>query len=110
VQMDEDNLRARIAYAQSVRTDIDRFKSMFPPLNGTQTSLPPLSWEELERQLSFLAVSPEARAAVPGRISAFRRLAPYKPPEMVLQEILVEAWLLLDAPRTDPGCEEASMS
>lgn len=110
MRIDEDNLRARIAYAQSVRMDIERFHQMFPALPGPETAMPIASWEALERQLTFLAATPERKAAVPGRISAFRKLAPYKPAEMVLQEILIEAWLLLEEAPASSDSREGAMS
>lgn len=96
LDLDEENLKARVAYALEIGAQINRFQSDFPELQGPQARMPAFTWEQLGRQLHHLVQRPELRAILPDRLSALRRMAAWKPAEMVLQEILLEAWLLLD--------------
>ena len=51
---------------------------------------------QLERQLVDLAATETQAQMARHLVSASRKLAPFKPPEMVLREILCLTWVLLD--------------
>ena len=88
--------RAAIGKALRLRREIDDFQARWPkPANGAE-SIPHFSWDELERQLSDLAATPAQKAMAQHLVSATRKLAPFKPSEMVLREILCMTWVLLD--------------
>ncbi len=70
------------------------FKTELSPRSGSQTLT--FSWDELERQLSDLAVTDRQRALVPALVSATRKQAAFKPPESVLREVLCIASVLMD--------------
>ena len=99
-RMDEKEL----ANLEWIRRESERFLERFPkPLQAT----PALSvnWETLERQLVSLAGCPAKKALVEPLLSATRKQAWCKPPEMVLREILVIAGVLQDesfTPGQDP--------
>ena len=54
------------------------------------------SWDDLQHQLTELAVTERQRGLVPSLISATRKQAPFKPPQMVLREVLCIASVLMD--------------
>jgi hypothetical protein len=91
----EDEPRKTIQTAVHLRREIDHFEAKWPPL-GTEAPMPTFSWQQLERQLVDLAATKQQAALVGPLISANRKLAAFKPPEMVLREILCLAWVLLD--------------
>ncbi len=73
--------------------------------------MPEFTWEQLERQLVDLAGTPDRSDLAAPLISALRKQAPWKPPEMLLREILCLAWTLMDEafqPGTGSG-EEGEM-
>jgi hypothetical protein len=73
--------------------------------------IPSFSWTQLERQLVDLAATPAQADMARHLVSATRKLAPFKPPEMVLREILCLTWVLLDEnfrAETEPGSSEMS--
>ncbi len=57
---------------------------------------PVFTWEQLERQLASLSGAPNRAAITPALVSGLRKQARFKPPEMVLREILCLAWTLMD--------------
>ncbi len=80
--------------ALQIRQAVERFARDWPPLLNRQP-MPVFAWSELERQLSSLA--PENLSPmVTDLVSAVRKEASPKPPEMVLREILIIAATVLD--------------
>jgi len=69
--------------------------------------MPTFSWEQLERQLVDLAATETQADMARHLVSATRKLAPFKPSEMVLREILCMTWVLLDE-NFRPEAAEAS--
>jgi len=95
--------------ALRLRREIDSFEARWPTSANVQESIPPFSWEQLERQLADLAATPTQASMARHLVSATRKLAPFKPSEMVLREILCMTWVLLDEnfkPEPDGGSAE----
>lgn len=67
------------------------------------------TWEALERQLAVLAASDRCKALAPTLVSATRKQAPFKPPELVLREVLCIASVLMDE-SFHPDGEEGGMT
>ena len=80
--------------ARQIREASTVFTQTWPPL-ATGAPMPAFAWSELERQLLDLA-PPELAPMVRDLVSAIRKEAPPKPPEMVLREILVITATVLD--------------
>jgi hypothetical protein len=89
------NRNAAIRQAFSLHEEAGRFTQEWPTISRS-TPMPAFSWEALERQLLNLAASNETAAMVPGLVSATRKLAQWKPPEMVLREILCLGSTVMD--------------
>ena len=87
-----------------IREETDEFLARFPE-PAQVTPAVALSWEALERQLSSLAGCPAKKALVQPLLSATRKQAWCKPPEMVMREILVIAGVLQDE-SFEPGAAE----
>lgn len=88
--------RAVIARAMRLRREIDEFETRWPANANREEPIPAFSWEQLERQLVDLAATPAQASMARHLVSANRKLAPFKPSEMVLREILCMTWVLLD--------------
>ncbi|MEW5684084.1 MAG: hypothetical protein AB1942_04115 [Pseudomonadota bacterium] len=88
--------RAVIGRALRLRREIDDFEAKWPALAKREEVLPGFSWTQLERQLVDLAATPAQADMAKHLVSATRKLAPFKPPEMVLREVLCLTWVLLD--------------
>jgi len=82
--------------ATFLQEDIRRFQNDWPPLNSIHDLVPTFSWSQLTRQLSSLSATPANAAMVPDLINATRKQAGFKPPEMVLREILGIACAVMD--------------
>ncbi|CAN5489675.1 hypothetical protein BH10PSE4_BH10PSE4_20740 [soil metagenome] len=80
--------------ARQIREASDAFLQTWAPLSA-QPAMPVFAWSELERQLLDLAPD-ELAPMVRDLVSALRKEAPPKPPEMVLREMLVIASTVLD--------------
>lgn len=78
-----------------IREESDEFLTRFPRPQAATPAVA-MTWEALERQLTSLAGCPERRALVQPLLSATRKQAWCKPPEMVMREILVIASVLQD--------------
>ncbi|MGR4864582.1 hypothetical protein [Caulobacter sp. LARHSG274] len=85
-----------VARALNLRADIRRFQQTWPTPNAPGELAPPFTWAQLERQLSSLAANPRAALMAPDLVGATRKQAAFKPPEMVLREILCVAGTLMD--------------
>ena len=88
--------RAVIGRALRLRREIDDFEARWPTPSARGETIPTFSWEQLERQLVDLAATETQAEMVRHLVSATRKLAPFKPSEMVLREILCMTWVLLD--------------
>ena len=88
--------RAVIGRALRLRREIDDFETRWPNSATKEETLPPFSWEQLERQLVDLAATPTQASMARHLVSGTRKLAAFKPSEMVLREILCMTWVLLD--------------
>ena len=102
-------LREALEQAFWIRAESERFQKAWPALAANQTFLPPMTWEQLERQLTDLAAPRSKAAMVPDALSALRKQAAFKPPEMVLREVLCVAWTMMDD-GFRPEFEEAEMT
>lgn len=101
--------RSVIGKALRLKREIEEFEARWPGLGRREESIPSFSWEQLERQLVDLAATPVQASMARHLVSATRKLAPFKPPEMVLREILCMTWVLLDEnfrPEGDFSSEE----
>ncbi|HEY9216715.1 MAG TPA: hypothetical protein VIO94_01600 [Phenylobacterium sp.] len=105
--------RSAIQQALQLRAEIDSFQNRWPtqePRRLEEEPMPSFSWQQLERQLFDLAATPAQADLAEHLVSATRKLSRFKPPEMVLREILCLTWVLLDE-NFRPGEEvEDSMS
>lgn len=110
--------RAVIGRALRLRREIDDFETRWPTSGPTpgptqargEEALPTFTWAQLERQLVDLAATPAQAGMARHLVSATRKLAPFKPPEMVLREILCLTWVLLDENfKPEPDLESAEM-
>ena len=88
--------RAVVGRALRLRREIDEFAARFPESEVRAEALPSFSWAQLERQLVDLAATPAQAAMAKHLVSGTQKLAPFKPTEMVLREILCMTWVLLD--------------
>jgi hypothetical protein len=88
--------RAVIGRAIRLRREIDDFEARWPSPKERDESIPTFSWTQLERQLVDLSATEQQAAMARHLVSATRKLAPFKPAEMVLREILCMTWVLLD--------------
>ena len=103
--------RAVIGRALRLRREIDDFEARWPALAKREELLPGFSWTQLERHLVGLSAPPAQADMARHLVSATRKLAPFKPPEMVLREILCLTWVLLDEnfrPEAEHGSVEMS--
>jgi hypothetical protein len=103
------NSKAAIRQAFSLHEEADRFSQAWPPMSRS-APMPTFSWEALERQLMSLAASNETATLVPGLVSATRKLAQWKPPEMVLREILCLGSTVMDRDFPPSAQEGPSMT
>jgi hypothetical protein len=100
------NLDARIAHAISRTARIEAFLARFPPPDPNQAELlPPISWEQIARQLRSLAGADFERA--PCEVEVLRASARTEPPEMFYRELLTLAWSLIDGAKPSRATEAA---
>jgi hypothetical protein len=85
-----------IGRALRLKREIDAFEARWPNSERRTETIPSLTWDQLERQLVDLAATPTQASMARHLVSATRKLAPFKPSEMVLREILCMTWVLLD--------------
>lgn len=88
--------KATIGRALRLRQEIDDFERRWPSPTPQEEPMPAFSWAQLERQLVDLAATETQAVMARHLVSATRKLARFKPPEMVLREILCLTWVLLD--------------
>jgi hypothetical protein len=99
-RMDEQDL----ANLDWIGREAESFLQQFPHPEQATPALS-VTWEALERQLASLAGCPRKKALVGPLLSATRKQAWCKPPEMVLREVLVIAGVLQDE-SFSPGPDE----
>ena len=92
--------------AITLRREVESFQSRWPETTAPSACAPGFTWDQLERQLSDLAGDPVKALMARDLVSATRKMARFKPPEMVLREILCMSWALLDEGfRPEPGSD-----
>jgi hypothetical protein len=91
-----DSQKDAIDQAISLRRDALNFHKTWPTLNSQDERVPGFTWTELERQLASLAATTQSAMMASDLVSATRKQANFKPPEMVLREILCVAGALMD--------------
>jgi hypothetical protein len=102
--------RAVIGRALRLKREIEAFEARWPNQERREELIPGFSWEQLERQLVDLAATPAQASMARHLVSATRKMAPFKPSEMVLREILCMTWVLLDENfRPDPEAGSPEM-
>ena len=99
--------RAAVGKAIRLRREIDEFEQRWPKPDSSEPPTPTFTWVQLERQLVDLAATEMQAEMARHLVSATRKLSAFKPPEMVLREILCLTWVLLDE-NFRPGVEEGS--
>jgi hypothetical protein len=93
--------------ARQIREESDAFIRRWPTLTDRPLT-PAFAWTELERQLLDLAPD-SLEPVVRDLVSALRKEASPKPPEMVLREILIVAATVLDDGFHDRWTEGTTM-
>lgn len=88
--------RAAVGRAMRVRDEVAAFERRWPTPPSHEANVPSFTWSQLERQLTDLVDSPMKAAMARDLISGLRKTSQFKPPEMVLREILCTSWALLD--------------
>ncbi len=78
-----------------LRQEVTNFQDSWPRLN-TAELLPPITWGELERQLTSLSATPAAASMVRDLVAATRKQASFKPSELVMREVLCIASAVTD--------------
>lgn len=103
--------RADVERALRLRREVEAFERRWPEYRTDQPMAPGFSWGQLERQLADLVDTPAKQAMARELVSATRKMARFKPPEMVLREILCLSWALLDESfQPEPGEGSAEMT
>jgi len=90
-----DSDSALISYVLRVREEVEKFQARWEPL-PTGEQAPSFTWDELERQLVDMAPTDLQAELVRQLILRVRTSAAWKPPEMVLREMILAAALVLD--------------
>ena len=101
-----ENLAARIAVAAEVGERRSTFETRFPPLPQTDFA-PPITWAQIERQLTFLSGTDRPR----WEVAVLQKEAAHQSAEFFLQRLLILAWAIIDdAPDTAKAMERPDMS
>lgn len=95
-QATHPGLQKAIADGRWLATEIERFESRFPPIDRSTREDLQLNWLEIERQITDLALRQCVKAMVPALVSAIRKHALLKPPELLFRELLCLASVVLD--------------
>lgn len=104
---DHATRRADVERALRLRREVEAFERRWPEYRIDQPMVPGFAWSQLERQLADLVDTPAKQAMARELVSATRKMARFKPPEMILREILCLSWALLDE-SFQPEPEEGS--
>ncbi|WP_332772171.1 hypothetical protein [Phenylobacterium sp.] len=103
--------RADIGRALRLRQEVEAFERRWPEHRADQPMVSAFSWSQLERQLADLVDTPVKQTMARELVSATRKMARFKPPEMILREILCLSWALLDESfQPEPGEGSAEMT
>lgn len=105
----QPSTREAISNALQLRREVNTFLDRWPEAVAQSGPMPSISWRQLERQLADLATTPAKQQMAGPLVSATRKQAPFKPPEMVIREILCIAAVLMDE-TFDPDAGEGAMS
>jgi len=96
-QVEQEERREQVAMRRvlNLRRDVEAFEARWT--EAPESALVPgFTWSQLERQLADLSDTPVKAAMAQDLVTATRKMARFKPPEMVLREILCLTWALLD--------------
>jgi hypothetical protein len=107
----EREKRSTVRRAIALRHEVETFEARWPEPKPEEALVPAFSWAQLERQIADLTDTPLKAAMARDLVSATRKMARFKPAEMVLREILCLTWALLDEgfqPQPSSGSEEGS--
>ncbi|HYD45619.1 MAG TPA: hypothetical protein VEA79_10205 [Phenylobacterium sp.] len=85
-----------IAEGRWLSEEIGRFEAQFPQGPPASPEDLRLGWMQIERQLVDLALRPCVKAMIPPLVSAIRKHALLKPPELLFRELLCLASVVLD--------------
>jgi len=107
VSLQEHRLGMLVWKARQIRQAVTAFEQAWPPL-PPEPPVPPFGWSQLQRQLTDLA-PPELAPLVTDLVSAIRKEAAAKPPEMVLREILTITATVLDESFREKCAEDSTM-
>ncbi len=88
--------RAAVNRVTRLHQEVEAFQARWPATPTEAAPGPAFTWTQLERQLADLAGCPAKAAMARDLVSATRKMSRFKPPEMVLREILCMTWALLD--------------
>ncbi|HQT52068.1 MAG: hypothetical protein Q8N10_00520 [Phenylobacterium sp.] len=88
--------RAAVNRVTRLGQEVQAFEARWPALEDEAYPTPSFTWSQLERQLADLAGCPVKAGMARDLVSATRKMSRFKPPEMVLREILCMTWALLD--------------
>ncbi len=88
--------RAAVNRVMRLGQEVQAFEACWPALEDESPPTPGFTWSQLERQLADLAGCPVKAGMARDLVSATRKMSRFKPPEMVLREILCMTWALLD--------------
>ena len=91
-----------ISYVLRVSAEVEDFHTRWETL-PTGEQAPGFTWGELERQLVDMAPTDLQAELVRQLVLRVRTSAAWKPPEMVLRELILSAALILD--KSDLGAE-----
>ena len=88
--------RAAVNQVMRLRHEVAAFEARWPETPAAEAEAPGFTWSQIERQLADLAGCPVKAEMARDLVSATAKMARFKPPEMVLREILCMTWALLD--------------
>ena len=94
--VDLSQIRASIQRARHLDHEVAAFNRRWAAPTQGFTALPVLSWEQLERQITDLALRTEAAETALRALQGWRSIAWAVPSEMLLREILITAWAAMD--------------
>lgn len=98
--------RSTVRQALRLRREVEAFETRWPTPSANGAPVPMFSWDQLERQLADLTDTPTKAAMARDLVSATRKMSAFKPPEMILREVLCLTWALLDESfQPDPGSD-----
>ncbi len=94
-RLEKERQEAALAEAAQRMREVEEFAERFPPLSS-MTPLPPISWEEVARQLEALAFNRATRSMVHPLLASLQAKAQWQPPEMVARGLILLTGLVMD--------------